>query len=86
MLEKNPALDNSDATFGTLSDPDSWGPGSFETVLEGSAADIPGAEVVTTFRTGVPDPECWENGTAGCTLEATGAGWIFVGDALAAVP
>jgi hypothetical protein len=40
--------------------------------------------VVTTFRTGVPDTECWE--TTGCTLEATGAGWVFVDDALDAVP
>jgi hypothetical protein len=57
-----------------------------EVLLENSATDIPADEVITTFRTGVPDPECWEMGTTGCTLEATGHGWVFVGDALAATP
>jgi subtilisin family serine protease len=84
MLEKDGSLDNSDATFGTLANPASWGPGSLEVLLEGSATNIPGASVVTTFRTGVPDTECWE--TTGCTLEATGAGWVFIDDALNAIP
>jgi len=86
MLQKNPGLNNADATFGTLSNPASWGPGHFETVLENSATDIPADQVTTTFRTGIPDVECWEVGTTGCTLEATGHGWVFVDDALAATP
>jgi subtilisin family serine protease len=84
MLDKNGSLNNANATFGTLNNPASWGPGSLEVLLENSATDIPGASVVTTFRTGVPDTECWE--TTGCTLEATGHGWVFVDDALAATP
>ncbi len=86
MLDKNGSLNNADATFGTLGNPASWGPGSLEVLLEGSATDIPGDSVVTTFRTGVPDTECWETGATGCTLEATGFGWVFIDDALAAVP
>jgi subtilisin family serine protease len=86
MLEKNGALSNANAAFGTLGNPASWGPGSFETLLEGSATDIPADSVTVTHRTGVPDPECWEMGTAGCILEATGYGWVFIDDALAAVP
>ena len=86
MLEKNKSLNNADADFGTLEDPTSWGPGYLEFLLEMAAIDIPADSVVTTFRTGVPDTECWEMGTAGCTLEATGAGWVFVDYALAAVP
>jgi hypothetical protein len=84
MLDKNPALNNADATFGTLDNPASWGPGSLEVLLENSATDIPGDSVTTTFRTGVPDVECWEQ--PACPLEATGHGWVFVDDALAAVP
>ena len=86
MLDKNPNLSNADATFGTIGNPASWGPGSLETLLENSATDIAPNQVVTTFRTGVPDTECWEMGTPGCTLEATGHGWVFVDDALNAVP
>jgi len=84
MLDKDGSLNNADAAFGTLGNPASWGPGSLEVLLENSATDIPGESVVTTFRTGVPDTECWE--TTGCTLEATGHGWVFVDDALTAVP
>lgn len=84
MLEKDGSLNNADAQFGVLSNPASWGPGSLEMLLEGSVTDIPGDSVVVTHRTGVPDPECWES--AGCTLEATGAGWVFIDDALNAVP
>lgn len=85
MLERNPSLSNSDATFGTLDDPASWGPGTLEKSLEGSATDIPPGSVTVTYRTGVPVTECWE-GAAGCasTLEATGAGWVFADDAVAA--
>jgi Subtilase family len=86
MLDKNSALSNADATFGTLNNPASWAPGSLEVRLENSATDIAADSVVTTFRTGVPDTECWEMGTPNCTLEATGHGWVFVDDALAAVP
>jgi subtilisin family serine protease len=86
MLDKNGSLNNADATFGTIGNPASWGPGSLEVMLENSATNIPADQVITTFRTGVPDPECWEMGTAGCSLEATGHGWVFVDDALAAVP
>ena len=88
MLQKNPSLSNADATFGTLSNPASWGPGSFETTLEGSATDIAPGSVTVTHRTGEPLLECWEvlvTDHAECTeLEATGAGWVFVDDALSA--
>jgi hypothetical protein len=84
MLQKNPSLNNADATFGTLNNPASWGPGSFERAIESSAESIEPDQVTTTFRTGVADVECWE--TANCPLEATGHGWVFVDNALAAVP
>jgi hypothetical protein len=87
MLEKNPSLSNADATFGTLSDPNSWRPGSFERALERAATPIAPGSVTVTHRTGEPLLECWEVLVAGhpeCTkLEATGAGWVFVDDALA---
>lgn len=90
MLHKDPSLSNADATFGTLNNPASWGPGSLEVILEDSATDIPAGIVTTTFRTGVLDVECWElgpqPGAPNCTTnEATGFGWVFVDDALAAV-
>lgn len=78
MLQKSPSPTNADATFGTLGNPASWGPGSFERALERSAAPIPAPNsVVTTFRTGVPDTESW--GT-----NEVGHGWVYVDDALAA--
>jgi len=85
MLQRNPALSNADATFGTLGDPASWGPGRLEVALEGSATDIPPGSVTVTHRTGASIVECWE-GAAGCasTLEATGAGWVFADAAVAA--
>jgi Subtilase family len=90
MLQKNPSLSNADATFGTLNDPTSWGPGTFEKILEGSATDIPPGSVTVTHRTGEPLFECWEVTVPGhpecSTLEATGHGWVFVDDAIAAVP
>jgi hypothetical protein len=90
MLDKNPLLSNADATFGTLTNPASWGPGSFERVLEGSATDIPPGSVTVTHRTGDPLLECWEVTVPGhpeCTTqEATGHGWVFADDALAATP
>jgi hypothetical protein len=80
MLQKNPSLSNADATFGTLGNPASWGPGSFEEALESAATPIPAPKsVVTTFRTGILDTESW--GT-----NAVGHGWIFVDDALSAAP
>jgi subtilisin family serine protease len=85
MLDKNGSLNNANATFGTLANPASWGPGALEVLLENAATPIPPDRVVTTFRTGVPDEECWEMGTSGCTLEATGHGWVFVDDTLRAV-
>ena len=85
MLDKDGSLNNDDATFGTLGDPNSWGPGSLEKLLEGSATVIPPKVVTVTYRTGVLVTECWEMGTPGCTLDATGSGWVFVDDALAAV-
>ena len=90
MLQKNPSLTNADARFGTLSDPTSWGPGTFEKVLERSATDIPAGSLTVTHRTGDPLFECWEVTVPGhpecSTLEATGHGWVFIDDALAAVP
>lgn len=84
MLEKNPTLSNADAGFGTIGNPASWAPGSLELLLEGSATDIPGASLTITQRTGVTATECWES--AACPLEATGYGWVFIDDALSAVP
>jgi subtilisin family serine protease len=84
MLDKNPTLSNANATFGTFDDPDSWKPGSLELLLESAATPIAPGEVVVTHRTGVPDTECWE--MPSCALKATGAGWVYVDDALAAVP
>jgi hypothetical protein len=86
MLDKNGSLSNADAdTAGSLiNDPSTWDSGALEELLENSATDIPGDQVTVTHRTGVPDPECWE--TSDCPREATGHGWVFVDDALAAVP
>jgi subtilisin family serine protease len=86
MLEKNPWLNNADAAFGTFSDPTSWGPGSLETLLEGAAIDIPPNQVPIVQSDGSLFYLCWEMGTPGCKLEATGHGWVFVDEALAAVP
>jgi len=67
-----------------IDDPSTWDSGDFEQRLEGSATDIPGQSQFVTQRTGIVTTECWES--AGCPLEATGSGWVFVDDALAAVP
>jgi len=85
MLDKNPALNNADANFGTIDNPSSGGPGTLEGILEGSATYIPSGSATVLF----PPPNglvstCWEKPE--CSLEATGAGWVFVDDALAAVP
>lgn len=79
MLEKNGNLNNADATFGTLNNPASWGAGTLERLLEGAATPIPPGSVTVTHRTGVPLTETWG-------ADATGHGWVFVDDALAAVP
>jgi subtilisin family serine protease len=79
ILQKKPSLSNADATFGTISNPASWGPGSLERILEGSATPIPApASAVVTYRTGEIITESW--GT-----DAVGHGWVFVDDALGAV-
>ena len=79
VLDKNGGLSNADATFGTLGDPTSWGPGSLERLLEGSATPIAPGSVTITHRTGDPLTESWG-------ADATGHGWVFVDDALAATP
>jgi hypothetical protein len=92
MLQKNPGLSNKDAnTTIAINDPTHWDEGQVEDILEGAATPIPGAEVLTTFRTGAPDYECWEIGPTThsplCTTnEATGHGWLFIDDVLAATP
>jgi hypothetical protein len=78
MLDKNGSLSNADATFGTLNNPASWGPGSLERLLEKSATPIPAGSVTVTHRTGELITETWGN-------DATGHGWVFVDDALKAV-
>jgi hypothetical protein len=77
MLDKNPTLSNADATFGTLTNPASWGSGTFEKVLESSATTIRPGSVTVTHRTGESLTETWGS-------DATGHGWVFVDDALAA--
>lgn len=79
MLDKNGALNNADAAFGTLNDPATWGPGSLELLLEGSATGIAPGSATVTHRTGEPLTETWGS-------DATGHGWVFVDNALAAVP
>lgn len=78
MLDKNGTLSNADATVGTLSNPASWGPGSLERLLERSATRIAPGSVTVTHRTGEPLTETWGS-------DATGFGWVFVDDAIAAV-
>jgi hypothetical protein len=78
MLDKNPNVNNADATFGTM-EPATWGPGSFERLLEGSATPIPNGSVTVTHRDGTSLTETWG-------ADATGHGWVFVDDALATVP
>jgi len=84
MLQKNPALNNSDATFGTIGDPSSWGPGFLERLLESAATPIPPGSVQIRRPNGSFITQCWE--LPECPLEATGHGWVFIDDALAAVP
>ncbi len=78
MLDKNGAISNADATFGTMS-PASWAPGDFETRLEASATPLAPGSVDVTHRTGEQITETWG-------ADATGFGWVFVDDAIAAVP
>jgi len=88
MLEKKPGLNNSDAKFGDWDKPAFWGPGTLETILEGSATVIPpSGSVKIMMSDGSSYFPCWDHpGTPGCELDATGNGWVFVDDALAAVP
>ena len=79
LLDKNDGLSNADARFGTLDKPGSWGPGSLERLLERSATPIEPGSVTVVHRTGDLLTEEWGN-------DATGYGWVFVDDALAAVP
>lgn len=79
LLHKNPSLNNADATFGTLSDPTTWGPGALEVLLENSATPIPPNSLSIRQRLGNFALETW--GT-----DAIGEGWVYVDDALAAVP
>lgn len=78
MLEKQPALSNADARFGTLTNPASWGAGSLELLLERAATRIPAGSVTVTHRNGAPLVETWGD-------DATGKGWLFIDKALAAV-
>ena len=92
MLEKDPSLTNADAnTTVAIDNPTAWDEGAVEDILEGAATQIDPAEVLTTFRTGADDWECWElgpttNSPACTTQEATGSGWLLVDDVLAATP
>jgi subtilisin family serine protease len=92
MLDKNPALSNKDAdTTVAINNPTAWDEGQVEDILEGAASPIDPGEVLTTFRTGVDDWECWELGPtthspACTTFEATGHGLLLVDDVLAATP
>lgn len=80
LLDKNPSLNNADATFGTLGSPASWGPGSLEVLLENSATPIPAPlSLPITQRLGNVAAESWG-------VDAVGHGWVFVDDALSAVP
>lgn len=78
MLEKNPSLNNADATFGTLSNPGSWGPGKVERLLERAATPISPGSATITHRDGTTITETWGS-------NATGYGWLFVDDVLKAV-
>ncbi len=80
MLEKNPDLSNADAVAGSLYDYRTWDSGMFEELLENAATQIQAPRSIpVTQRTGVVGTESW--GT-----DATGYGWVFVDDALNAVP
>ena len=79
MLQKSPALNNADASFGEFGNPGSWGPGNLERLLEGAATPIAPGSVSVRQRTGVLADETWGS-------NATGFGWIFIDAALGAVP
>lgn len=89
MLDKDPTLDNSDASFGVISDPTTWGPGSLETLLENSATPLPDTgSVDVTYRTGVTVTNAWDTscGDDGLLCDAVGHGWVFADDAVNMVP
>jgi subtilisin family serine protease len=84
MLDKDPSLNNADATFGDYDEPAEWGPGHLETILEGAATEIKPGTIEITLSDGNHFSPCWE--VENCDpYEATGAGWVFVDDALGAV-
>ncbi|HEX6386130.1 MAG TPA: S8 family serine peptidase [Anaerolineae bacterium] len=86
MLDKNPSLSNADATFGTLNDPSSWGPGSLEVLLENSATELPDTgSVDVTYRTGITVTNAWDTDCDDEPCDPVGHGWVFVDDALSAV-
>jgi hypothetical protein len=78
VLDKNSSLSNADASFGTLTDPASWGSGALERLLERAATPIAPGTVTVTHRTGDSLTETWG-------ADATGHGWLFVDDVLAKV-
>jgi len=80
MLDKNPGLSNADATFGTLSNPASWGPGSLEVLLENSATPIPAPQSLPIRQ------RLCNIATESWGADAIGHGWVYVDDALNAVP
>jgi subtilisin family serine protease len=79
MLDKDLSLNNADASFGSFDDPTTWGPGSLEVLLEGAATPLSPGSALVTQRNGVETTETWG-------ADAVGFGWVFVDDALGAVP
>lgn len=80
ILDKNGSLSNAGAGIGNnIADPTTWHKGALETLLENSATPIPAGSQVVKHRTGEPLTETW-------TDAATGHGWVYVDDALAATP
>jgi subtilisin family serine protease len=81
MLQKNPTLSNADAVpaNSALGNPATWGAGgAFERALEKAATPIAPGTAEVTHRNGTPLKETWG-------ANATGKGWVYVDDALAAV-
>lgn len=94
MLEVDPTLSNADAAFGVLEDPNSWGPGSLELLLEGSATALPETgSVDVTYRTGITITNQWDtscdhdgdSATPEVPCDPVGHGWVFADDAVNAV-
>ena len=81
ILDKNGSLSNADAdTAGSLiADPATWDEGLFEDLLENSATPIAAGSQAVKHRTGEMITETW-------AANATGHGWVYVDDVLAATP